>query len=376
MPGPIELLYRAAVEPELWPQALQQFALSGGGIGTAMIPITPGDTTGLIVSPDLAESKPEYDREWWRHDPHVQRIFSRKLKDGVCCEAELFSDEEIARDPMRQEFCRKYGMGSFAAQLVTPMPNFVVAFSVMRALHLGQFEKHELEKLSLLGKHAARALVISTRLAAAQSHERIAVAAFGQLDCAAVVVDRELNVLYANAAVERLAGDGLSVRKKKLQTSSRLHQDALTRFIASVMQSRAEADPTPFVLPRPSGKQPLLVQAVPIVAAPDGKDIPTHAAALVIIVDPSQQGHYDLSRELRLLGLTQAEARLGALIGAGQSRREAAEALNISESTASDTLKQVYFKLGISRQSELVRLVIRLAVLQARRHGDGLSSLG
>lgn len=258
-------------------------------------------------------------------------------------------------------------MGSFAAQLVTPMPKFVVAFSVMRALHLGQFEKPELETLGLLGKHAARALVISTRLAAAHTHERIAVRAFEQLKCGAVVVDRQLNVLYANAAVERLAGDGVSIRKASLQTSSRLHQDALARFIVSVMRPQAEADPAPLVLPRPSGKQPLLVQAVPIIAAPDGQDIPANAAVLVLIVDPSQQDQYHLSQELRLLGLTQAEARLGALIGAGYSRKEAAETLNISESTASDTLKQVYLKLDITRQSQLVRLIDRLTVLRAPR---------
>jgi DNA-binding CsgD family transcriptional regulator len=38
--------------------------------------------------------------------------------------------------------------------------------------------------------------------------------------------------------------------------------------------------------------------------------------------------------------------------------------LGISESTASDTVKQVYAKLDISRQSELVRLVDRLGALR------------
>jgi len=85
----------------------------------------------------------------------------------------------------------------------------------MRALPLGNFERHELETLGLLGRHAARALVVSTRLAAAQRHERIAVEALAQLECAALVVDRDLNVIYANAAAERLASDGIFIRKKK-----------------------------------------------------------------------------------------------------------------------------------------------------------------
>ena len=126
----IDLLYRAAVEPELWPEALQSLALSTGGIGTAMIPITPQNTAGLIVSPELQEPNIEYEREWWRHDTRVLRIHTRKLKGGVCCEAELFTGDELARDPLRQEFLRSYGIGSFAAQLVAPVPDFVVALSV------------------------------------------------------------------------------------------------------------------------------------------------------------------------------------------------------------------------------------------------------
>jgi DNA-binding CsgD family transcriptional regulator len=95
--------------------------------------------------------------------------------------------------------------------------------------------------------------------------------------------------------------------------------------------------------------------------------IPSSAAALVIVVDPEQDGGASPVKELCLLGLTRSEARLAALIGAGFTRAEAAEALGISQSTASDTIKQVYSKLDLSRQSELVRLVDRLAILAARR---------
>ena len=58
----IDLLYRAAMEPELWPEALEKLALAAGCVGTALLPVTPNDTTGMIVSPLLrageAESRP------------------------------------------------------------------------------------------------------------------------------------------------------------------------------------------------------------------------------------------------------------------------------------------------------------------------------
>jgi DNA-binding CsgD family transcriptional regulator len=68
----------------------------------------------------------------------------------------------------------------------------------------------------------------------------------------------------------------------------------------------------------------------------------------------------DLPALLRAVGLTPAEARLAALYGSGNSARQAAQRLGISEHTAKSTLKQVYGKLGLRKQSELGQLIARL----------------
>jgi DNA-binding CsgD family transcriptional regulator len=97
------------------------------------------------------------------------------------------------------------------------------------------------------------------------------------------------------------------------------------------------------------------------------RGLPVGAAALVIVVDPERGQEANSERELRLLGLTASEARLAALIGRGMSRGEAAAKLGLSPATVADTAKDIYSKLDIKRQSELVRLVDRLAVLASRR---------
>jgi DNA-binding CsgD family transcriptional regulator len=71
-------------------------------------------------------------------------------------------------------------------------------------------------------------------------------------------------------------------------------------------------------------------------------------------------GGRDVPAVLRSVGLTPAEARLAVLYGNGHSAREAAHELGISEHTAKSTLKQVYGKLGVRKQSELGRFVARL----------------
>jgi len=58
-------------------------------------------------------------------------------------------------------------------------------------------------------------------------------------------------------------------------------------------------------------------------------------------------------------GLTRQEARIGTLIGEGHVIRDAARDLGIQESTARWHLKNVFSKLDIHRQVELVRLILR-----------------
>jgi len=363
-----DMLYRAAMEPALWPDALESFAHAIGCVGMAKISITPHDTTtDLIVSPSMRGVQAEYNKTWWQHDSRVGRIFQRQLSRGVFCEAQLFNDEEIARDPFRQEFCRDFGLGAFAVQLLEPWPGHVVSFSGQRSLKLGHFEVDDLEMLNWLGKHAARALMISLRLAAGNT---LAAGLFDVLDKfhgGVFVLNNLREVVLMNACAERLIGDGVTVSGKRLLSSSQDCQQALDRLIASAFDRQGrEIDFGPLALPRSNGKKPLLAQALPL----RGRDrfgnleqrlLPAEGA-LVLVIDPVQPPTSAVDG-LRLLGLTAAEARLAALVGSGVRRREAADALGVSEWTARTALKHIYSKLDISSSGELVRLVDRVAAL-------------
>ena len=64
----------------------------------------------------------------------------------------------------------------------------------------------------------------------------------------------------------------------------------------------------------------------------------------------------------RLFALAPAEARVATLIGSGLSPRQAAKNLGISEETVRTTLKRVFTKVGVSRQSELAVLLTKLTL--------------
>lgn len=73
-------------------------------------------------------------------------------------------------------------------------------------------------------------------------------------------------------------------------------------------------------------------------------------------------------------GLTPAEARLAAILKDGGSLAEAAEAIGVSVNTVRNQLRAVFEKMGLRRQSELVRAIAELAVLAEL--GGPASSVG
>ena len=365
----VDLLYRAAVDTQLWPEALEKFAQSIGCIGMAMIPITPNETTGLIVSPSMREVEVEYHQGWSQYDSRVRRIFTRQLSRGVFCEAHLFEDDELARDPFRQEFCRKFGIGAFAVQLIEPWPGHVVAFSGQRALKRGHFEGTEVDSLNWLGRHAARALTISLRLAAGERTVGGLLEILERFNGGVFVLNARCEVSTMNARAERMLGDGLTVARHRLLAGAADRQQRLDLLLASALDDPSGTGLKPIALPRPSGKKPLMVQAIPLRSrrSLDGLQLGFGLmGALVLVVDPESTAAPPHDG-LRLLGLTAAESRLAALVGSGLRRRDAANILDISEWTARDSLKHIYSKLDIRTQGELVRIVDRIAAIEPPR---------
>ena len=91
-------------------------------------------------------------------------------------------------------------------------------------------------------------------------------------------------------------------------------------------------------------------------------------AALVLVVDPASQIRIDPAVAAAALGLTGMESRVAVLLAEGMSVREVAAAMGREESTIRTHVKHMFAKHRVSRQADLVRLVLSLAgAPEARR---------
>ena len=111
---------------------------------------------------------------------------------------------------------------------------------------------------------------------------------------------------------------------------------------------------------RSGGLVPLVLHVHPV-AGQDSDLRGWPIAALVLVVDPASGADIDPAMAAATLGLTEMEGRVAVLLARGMSVGEVAAATGRRESTIRSHVKHVFGKHGLSRQTDLVRLVRSLA---------------
>lgn len=171
---------------------------------------------------------------------------------------------------------------------------------------------------------------------------------------AAAVVRQDGTLVEANASARSLLGRNGPRPGEALLKGGGAERQALNAALAASCARTGPRVSEPIVINGPGGTS-LLAYVLPLEHGQQRSE-----EALVLLADPHGRDRRDAVQMLQLFGLTAAEARLAALIAVGNAARQAAAALHISEHTARSTMKTIYDKLGIRKQSELGRLVARL----------------
>lgn len=109
----------------------------------------------------------------------------------------------------------------------------------------------------------------------------------------------------------------------------------------------------------PSHPRPLVARLLPLNQSMAAEPFNV-AVALALIYDPGAGGEIDPSLLRDLFEMTLGEARVAALIGAGESLKATAGRLGLKEQSVRTVLKRVFEKARVSRQAELTLLMQRL----------------
>lgn len=365
----VEAIYDAAPDPSQWPRALAAIANVFGDVGGVLIWQKEDGTFGTVASASLKEANEAYRAgKWWARDTRAQRgVKLGHFFDGEPrADRHFSSDEEISVDPFYTDFLIPHGLGWIGTIAVSPDPRIGVSLSVQRSSSKDQFSDFELDVLARIARHVEKSLRLSIRLFDAEllnvglgeALTRVGIGIFG--------LDSLGRVVFSNPAGKLLLGKNLQISRGRIQIGSRSERSAINTLISGALRggpTDVTADPKPILVQRTSSDRPLVVYLLPI-ATPinPAEHFLTHARAIVLVIEPKIGEPADPAVVRDLLGLTLGEARVAALVGFGLPPREAAGMLGIAEETARNVLKRVFFKVGVSRQSELVGLLTKLVL--------------
>lgn len=365
----IGLIYAAGAEPRRWLEALlaigRHFDACSGIVLTS-----PTDSDQLTFNVEFG-SDPDwqalFNREYCH--PSVNPLLPeiRKGQVGsVAADWMLVPKRDLLRSPFYNEWSKPQDLHGYVSVVTAADAHAIGGLMLTRGRTAGDFRKEEIALLQALAPHIVQAMATSRRIGALQGRVRLCEAL---LDVAAepvAVVDGESRLISANASAAALLArsDGIRVQGGKLVANR--HE------VTAALHGRVRAATQPLspragnlAAPRP-GARPYAVLVAPIpVEASDG--LPAEPLAAVLVADPDTASPPTAGILRSVYGLTKAEARLVSLLAhETPPLAEAADQLGVTLETVKTHLKHARSKMGVRRQSEMVRLALRTSVAARR----------
>ena len=308
------------------------------------------------------ELEREYLEVYHPIDERVPRI--RQLPDSRLVHVtDLYTAEELKISPTYNEILlRAKCQNGLIVRLDGPDSSHMT-WSLGDPVASDGWGSSEIAMIKKLMPHIRQFIRVRQTLVRAETRNTTVTALLDNPRIGVIHLDRRGRIMEVNDRARGILrqGDGLSDWDGVLRVREAADRLRLERLVASALpDSGAFAVSGSMLLGRSSGLPPLVVHVKPV-AVPQPDYGARHIAALILIIEPRSQHRIDPELVARTLGLTPAESQVAVWLAEGKSVREMAEATGRTHAAIYWHLRQIYEKLFISRQVDLVRLVLSIA---------------
>jgi DNA-binding CsgD family transcriptional regulator len=362
----IDCVYEAAVRPEAWRRVVA--SVSG---------IFEGSPVLLEVGlPGGASSLPRYGaglREEYlsRYSEYVQKDLSlsagvlRRLARRFVDLSEVFDHVQLEQTDLYREWMEPQGLAPLwpvSHALNNEEDEPVALLSVFRTAGQGAFAPEECEEAEQYVPHLRRAVSVYQTLEAARRVHLALAEVMDRLPTGMLLLNSRRQVVVQNTAAERIVAnaDGFHVDGGRPGAEDAHENAALQTLIANAIEPQTGQVLAAHgfqSISRPSGKRPFSLMVAPLRVRFAG-DSSADVVVALFVSDP-EKGRISGTKMLEeLYSLTQSEAELLQLLSMGMSLVEAAESRGVSMNTARSHVKHMFAKTGVTRQGELVRIMI------------------
>lgn len=361
----LDAIYDAAVFTERWPVALDGIYRAFDCRVVAMIDRNLRTLDARIVTSGVdAASRQEFLNVWSAHDP--VRLRTRTWTPGAIeFDHQIVPRSELLNSDYYHGFMKQRDMLALLRLTLAHRNKFLTIISLTRPRSVGEFDEGVVEQCKALMPHLQRASNIRFQA------ENAGVMLTGLSDVAdrsataVLLLESGGQVRFANKAARVMADTGaFLLRGNSIEIADRDQNAMLQRLVAGATGALADFDaPRGGVirLTQGSGKASYTVSVAPVKRETSWAG--NEPMALVLIADPSRTPIP--SREVlgELFGFSSSESRVAERLMAGDSPEQAAVFLEVKTSTVRWHLASMFRKTGTSRQAELVRLLLSLAMI-------------
>ena len=356
----VDRIYEASVAPERWPDVLGRLShIADGDLGLLFTESQGASNWFGGGKADLIRGYSDYVEEGWpERTDRPKRLFAAGHA-GFLGDLDVYTLEEIEREPVFTEFLRPRGLGWGAATAI-PIPNGdAIAISIERRYSRGPVERSIIRQLDLLRPHLARSALISARL----QLERLRgiTMTLDAIGLPAAVVGREGRLLTVDTRLEAMIPDVFYERRHRLAATNKKADALLSRSLL-LLDARDDAGAVRSIaLPGDDGRAPAILHVVPLRRS--AHDLFSGAHGIVVVTPVVARDAPDMAMLQGLFDLTPAEARVARGIVQGQTIDGIAVEFGSSRETVRTQVKSVLNKTGLKRNIDLAAMLAGIAQL-------------
>ena len=365
----LESLYDAMLDETRWPatSALidEACGITGNGLMVAEGP--KNDVRGLFVGLYYrGQRREDLEREYLEHYhaidervPRFRQLPARRLVHIT----DLYTAEELKTSPIYNEILRRAGMQDGLNVQLPGLDGSHIGWGLNDPVDSDGWGASRIAMVQRLLPHIQHFLRVRQALVRAEARSSTVTALLDNPRIGVLELDRRGRIMEGNDRARSILrhGDGLLDRNGMLRARAPADQVRLERLVGDALPaSGAVAVSGSMVLRRSSVVPPFVVHVKPV-GGPQPDHGARHVAALVLIVEPGRQHRIDPGLVATTLELTPAETKVAVWLAEGHSVRDMADATGHTKAAIYWHLQQIYQKHSISRQADLVRLVLSLA---------------
>ncbi|MDH5572328.1 MAG: helix-turn-helix transcriptional regulator [Gammaproteobacteria bacterium] len=237
--------------------------------------------------------------------------------------------------------------------------------ALQRKQSSGVWEKDQIENLNLLTPHIQRALKIQKEFVRIQTREQALQKGLDKLLMGMVLFDQELQPIYINPVAGSILKyhPAIELKNNKFYACYPSDTDKIYKALRNAVVASQDSEPS-HASATFGIKHPDVSTTLPLVIAPV-KDVlhdfergQGFAYAAMCFSDPEKSVPIEAGKLVTTYQLTPAEARVAISIANGLTADKISSNNNVSVNTVRSQLKNIYKKLGVNSQTELVKILL------------------